>query len=104
MTANHYATGTMTKALLRSYTMYRELLAYAYTEDAQRLIVLQDISALFPDANTAPVYVTMAQTFWNTLQVTNNLHSACLEVLNVIAVRPEALDLINRYGSRNPTY
>ncbi|MFN8376243.1 MAG: hypothetical protein U0694_25630 [Anaerolineae bacterium] len=90
--------------VLRAYIMYRELLAYAYTEDQQRLIVLQDISTLYPDANTAPVYVTLAQTFWNTLQVTNNLHNACVEVLNIVANRSDALDLLNRYGSRSPIY
>jgi hypothetical protein len=90
--------------VLRAYTLYRLLLAYAYIEDSQRLIVLQDINTLFPDAATAPVYVTMAQTFWNTLQVSNNLNTACIEVLNIVAARPDALDLLNRYGSRSPTY
>lgn len=91
-------------AILQSYALYRLLLAYAYTENEQRLAVLQDITALFPDANSAPVFVTMAQTFWNTLQVTNNLRTACQEVINVVRARPEALDLLNRYGSRSPTY
>jgi hypothetical protein len=90
--------------VLRSYIMYRLLLAYAYTENEQRLFILQDISTLFPDANTAPVYVSMAQSFWNTLQVTNNLHNACIEVLNIIATRPDALDSLNRYGTRSPIY
>ncbi len=90
--------------VLRAYIMYRQLLAYSYIESGERLVVLQDIGTIFPDAAIAPVYVTLAQTFWNTLQVTNNLHNACLEVLNVIAARPEALDLMNRYGSRSPTY
>jgi hypothetical protein len=46
----------------------------------------------------------MATTYWNALQVTNNLHSACLEVQAIIRERPEALNLLNRYGSRSPTY
>jgi hypothetical protein len=36
--------------------------------------------------------------------VTNNLHSACLEVQDIITARQEALTLLNRYGSRSPTY
>jgi hypothetical protein len=58
----------------------------------------------YPDATTAPVYVTMINTFWNGFQVTNNMHSACLEVQAIIAQRPEAVGLLNRYGSRSPSY
>jgi hypothetical protein len=46
----------------------------------------------------------MSIAFWDALQVTNNLHSACLEVQDIIRARPEALSLLNRYGSRSPTY
>ncbi|MCC6802943.1 MAG: hypothetical protein IT319_08665 [Anaerolineae bacterium] len=46
----------------------------------------------------------MALDFWTAVQVTNNLHSACLRVQEVVLARPDALDLLNRYGSRSPTY
>jgi hypothetical protein len=90
--------------ILQSYILYRLLLSYAYTEAGERLIVLQDINTLFPDSATAPVYVTLALTFWNALQVSANLRTACIEVINLVAQRPDALSLLNRYGSRSPTY
>ncbi len=91
-------------AILNSYALYRLLLAYAYVEDEQRLSTYQAIIQTFPDPAAAPVYAAMSTAFWDALQVTNNLHSACLEVQAIIAARPEALSLLNRYGSRSPTY
>jgi hypothetical protein len=65
---------------------------------------VQSILATYPDVTAAPVYIEMAVTFWNAYQVTNNLNAACLNVQTVIAARQEALGLLNRYGSRSPTY
>ena len=90
--------------ILNSYGLYRLLLAYAYVEDERRLDTYQTIVQTFPDPATAPVYVSMSAAFWDALQVTNNLHSACVDVQNIIQARPEALALLNRYGSRSPTY
>jgi hypothetical protein len=89
--------------ILTSYVLYRLLLLYAYTEDKQLLPTYQAIVTAYPDVNVAPIYATLSTTFWNSLQVTNNLHTACTEVQSIISTRPEALDLINRYGSRSPT-
>jgi hypothetical protein len=46
----------------------------------------------------------MIDAFWNALQVTHNLHSACVEVQAIINAWPEAVGLLNRYGSRSPVY
>ncbi|MBZ0282286.1 MAG: hypothetical protein K8L97_16210 [Anaerolineae bacterium] len=89
---------------LKAYIYYRLLLAYAYTEDDNLLSTYQAALAAFPDAATAPVYVALINTFWNGWQVTNNLNSACREVQAIIASRPEAISLLNRYGSRSPIY
>ncbi len=91
-------------AVLNSYTLYRLMTAYAFTEDQRLLSTYQALTQNYPDPATAPVYVTMGVTFWNALQVTNNLRSACLEVQDIIAARPEALGLLNRYGDSSPTY
>ncbi len=63
-----------------------------------------DDSIDLPDTAAAPPYAQMALEFWNAFQITNNLHSACLKAQEVILARPEALSLLNRYGSRSPTY
>lgn len=89
---------------LKAYIYYRLLVAYAYTEDDNLLSTYQAALAAFPDAATAPVYIALINTFWNGWQVTNNLNSACREVQAIIASRPEAISLLNRYGSRSPIY
>lgn len=90
--------------ILRGYILYRLLLASAYVEDANLLGRYQQLVDAYPEPGARPVYVEMGESFWNALQVTNNLHSACLEVIELIGQRADALDLINRYGSRSPTY
>jgi hypothetical protein len=89
---------------LNSYTLYRLVLMYAYTEADELLATYQAALQAFPDPANQPVYIAMLDAFWNALQVTHNLHSACLEVQAIITARPEALGLLNRYGTRSPTY
>jgi len=89
---------------LYAYALYRLLVAYAFTESGQQLDTLQTIQTSFPDPTTAPPYVQMSLDFWDALQVTNNLHSACLKAQETILSHPDALNLLNRYGSRSPTY
>jgi hypothetical protein len=92
------------QGLLSSYAFYRLVLAYAYIEDERLLPTYQAATQPFPDPASAPIYITLLNTFWNALQVTGNLNSACREVQAIIGTRPEALELLNRYGSRSPTY
>jgi hypothetical protein len=92
------------QAVLQPYIQYRLLLAYSDIEDPRRTELHASILQAYPDSATAPVYAELAKTFWNALQVTNNLHSACLEVQDIISTRQDALDFMNRYGSRSPTY
>jgi len=89
---------------LPAYAIYRLMLVYAFLEDERRIELYQFIQHNYPDITAAPVYIQMAQAFWDALQITNNLRSACLEVESIIAVQPEALGLLNRYGSESPTY
>lgn len=89
---------------LRAYALYRLLLAYAYTENDQRLALQQTIQQTYPDLAAAPPYAQLALDFWNADQITNNLHSACQKVQEDTLARPEALTLLNRYGARSPTY
>ncbi|MBN8637250.1 MAG: hypothetical protein J0M07_18130 [Anaerolineae bacterium] len=91
-------------AVLISYARFRLLVAYAFTEDARLPTLYQSILTAAPDPVTASVYDAMSQAFQNAYQVTNNMNAACLEAQAVVAARPEALTLLNRYGSRSPTY
>ncbi len=89
---------------LQAYTLYRLLLTYAFSGDDRALSTQQTIQSTYADTAAAPPYAQMALEFWNAYQITNNLHSACLKAQEVILARPEALSLLNRYGSRSPTY
>ncbi len=92
------------EAALQSYARYRLMLAYAFMDDPRLLANYQAILASAPDPAAAPVYVAMTDAFWNAFQVTQNMNSSCLEVQAVISARPEAANLLNRYGTRSPTY
>jgi len=90
--------------VLTAYALYRLLTAYAYTEDRRLLATYQELGRLYPDPASAPVYALLGEAFWRAFQTSNNLRSACAAVQDIITARPEALSLINRYGSRSPTY
>lgn len=91
--------------VLTSYILFRLVTAYAFAErQADTLTAYQNAVAPYPDPAAGPAYVVMADAFWNAFQVTNNMRSACAAVQDIITARPEALELINRYGSRSPTY
>lgn len=90
--------------VLKSYTLYRLLTTYAFTENEDLLSLFQTIQQNYPDPSNAPVYVTLSNGFWNALQVTGNLRSACLEVQDIIKARPEVLGLLNRYGENGVKY
>ncbi len=89
---------------LKAYALYRLLLAYTFTENDQRVQIQQTISQTYPDLAGSPPYAQMALDFWNADQITNNLHSACQKVQDDTLARPEALTLLNRYGTHSPTY
>lgn len=90
--------------ILRSYTFYRLLLAQTIASDVGLALTQQQMSLLYPDALTAPVYIAMAQAFQTTFQTAGDVRSACQAVRAIIAERPEALELLNRYGTRSPRY
>ncbi len=90
--------------ILRAYALFRLLTTYAFTEDNGLLTIFQSVQQNYPDPQTSPVYVGLSNTFWNALQLTGNLRSACLEVQEMIRARPEALSLLSRYGQSGPVY
>lgn len=91
-------------AFLKSYILYRLILLYAYTEQEDKALQTLQLSLnTFPPPDS-PVYAALIDAFWNGYQTTNNLHSACQQVQAIISARPEALGLLNRYGSRSPVY
>jgi len=95
--------------LLENYARYRLILSYAFSRDERLTDTITQLTGSFPITSETvveelPIYVEMSYTFWNAVQVNNNLHDACVEVQTLIERRPEAVNLLNRYGSRSPTY
>ncbi len=90
--------------VLRSYALFRLLTTYTFIEDERNIAVLQTLGETFLDPATAPVYVALSNAFWETFQSTGNINTACAEVQNIIRDRPEAIGLLNRYGSSSPSY
>lgn len=94
---------------LKAYALYRLLLTYATLEDPRLGDVALRLNTDFAltaalSADELPVYALMGYRFLDTLEVTGDLHAACLDTLQIVRERPEALDLLNRYGSRSPRY
>jgi hypothetical protein len=89
---------------LTAYARYRLLIAYADLEAPELVAAHAEILSLYPDLAIAPVYAELAIRFWEGLQAANNLRSACEAVRGVIAARPEAVGLLNRYGALSPVY
>lgn len=92
------------EAVLRSYALYRLITAYAFTENENLLPAFQSLQQNYPDPLNAPVYAQMATSFWNALQVTGNLRSACLEAQNIARARADAISLLTRYRGQAPAY
>lgn len=90
--------------ILKTYALYRLLLAYSYQDDPRRVAVQGRLLSEYPDAAAAPPYVQMGLEFWDGLQVTNNLRAGCGEAFEVVNARLEAVGLLNRYGDRAPVY
>jgi hypothetical protein len=99
-----YWFGGTEQDVLSSYIRYRLLILFTFAENGDPFTMYEEIRTTFPDFNQAPVYALLAEAFSQRYQVSNNLNVACSDVLDLIEERPIALDLLNRYGTRSPTY
>jgi hypothetical protein len=90
--------------ILQSYALYRLMLAFAYTNDARLVPTVQAVFTTYPDMASAPIYARLAADFWSRYQLSGDLSLACAGVREIVNAQPEALGLLNRYGSRSPTY
>jgi hypothetical protein len=92
-------------AILDTYIFYRLLILYAYTDQANAAVrIYQESVERYPENTLAPVYILLMDAFWLPWQQTNNLRTACADVLEIVVTRPEAVGFLNRYGSRGPVY
>ncbi|MEO0560531.1 MAG: hypothetical protein AAF125_00355 [Chloroflexota bacterium] len=99
-----YWIGADERVLLPSYIRYRLLLTFTFAENGDPLTIYEDIRNTNPNFEEAPVYAVMADAFWNAYQESNNLNTGCVAALTVAEERPLALESLNRYGTRSPTY
>ena len=98
------------ETVLTAYILYRLILTYTFTSDFDRredvILILEENYPIEANTDPArlPVYIEMAYAFLTGWESTNNLSNACQLVQSVIDNRSEAIDLLNRYGSRSPQY
>lgn len=91
--------------LLRSYALYRQLVIRAAVgEDDELMPIMERLAEAFPDPDIQPVYAEMSRIFWERFSTEENLSLACASVRELATARPEAVDRLNRYGSRSPIY
>lgn len=102
--------GDEEEPVLQSYILYRLLLTFAFAENGDALATYQQIRTNFltqegdPNERRVPPYALMAEIFWRRYQESNNLNAACRPVIEFVEASPGVLELLNRYGTRNPTY
>lgn len=95
---------------LITYGLYRLIMTDTFNGDfdaqAEIVATLEEAYPITAATNPVnlPVYVEMAYAFLSGWDSTNNLSNACVLVQAVIENRPEAIELLNRYGSRSPQY
>ncbi|MEL6268523.1 MAG: hypothetical protein AAFU54_07840 [Chloroflexota bacterium] len=99
-----YWFGGAERDILRSYILYRILLTFVFAENGDPLSAYEQTRGAFPNLEEAPIYARMSDTFWQSYQESNNLNVACTSVQELIRTRTDATQLLNRYGTRNPTY
>lgn len=90
--------------VLDAYALYRAMIAYAALGDARAGEMAAAARSRFPDLGTAPVYMTLLETFWTAFSASPAVSGACAAVNSIIIERPEAVDRLNRYGSASPVY
>ncbi len=89
---------------LEAYALYRLLVAQAYLGDTETATAVIDrIENKFAEIEQ-PVYVSLSRAFWTAYEATGDAGPACSAVLDMVEEQPSALNLLNRYGRRSPTY
>jgi hypothetical protein len=89
--------------VLRSYALYKLIVAQVAASDLGLTATQQQLTSLYPEPTNAPVYVRMATSFINAFSLQGNVGTACDQVSAIVEVEPLAIELMNRYGTRNPT-
>lgn len=95
--------------VLRAYALYRLILSYAALSDARINDVYGVLGTEFGltpevDPESLPTFALMAYRFVESFERSQDLHRACVDTLSLAEQRGDALRLLNRYGSRSPSY
>ncbi len=91
--------------ILESYILYRLLLARSAENQMDSTLIYDRIIAGVEEGQAPPIYVAVAQAFWDVYVTTADVRIACASVREVLeGDLSEAVNYLNRYGSRNPQY
>ncbi len=91
--------------VLQAYAIYKKILALL-SERASSAAnnALGALQTENPTGSPGEVYVTLAQTFMDSLNQTKDRKKACAAVLTVASGHPEALATLNSFGTANRSY
>lgn len=91
---------------LRAYTLYRLLITQVASQNPGQSNTYGLILSAYPEPENAPIYIRMALAFYESYQTSANPTTACDAVRALLSRTPgnNAVSLLNRYGTRNPTY
>lgn len=89
---------------LTAYVLFRLLITRSAQGQPDMSTVFERILADYPEG-AIPVYATLAKLYWEQYTASMNVSYACTNVRSAIeTTHRDALNLLNRYGDRNPTY
>lgn len=89
---------------LTAYVLFRLLITRSAQGQPDMSTVFERIAVDYPEGDI-PVYATLGKLFWEQYSASMNVSYACSAVRSAVeTTHRQALDLLNRYGDRNPTY
>ncbi len=93
------------RAYLNAYALYRLLLTHALRRDyGQAQATFDRLNQQYPPGTPGDAYTTIATAFYNDYANGRNVGAACAQARNAAALRPDALSILNSYGTANRQY
>ncbi|MCZ7546722.1 MAG: tetratricopeptide repeat protein [Anaerolineae bacterium] len=93
------------RAYLNACALYRLVLTHALRRDTgQAQAAFDRLTQQYPPGTPGDAFTTIALAFWNDYASSRNAGSACAQARNAAATRPDALSILNSYGTANRQY
>ena len=104
-TLDDWISGEDGRAALRAYATFRQIVVFSIVdnmEDAEAGMLF--LQAAYPPSSTYHAYAEMAEGFWETFLLSDDIVEACLSAQNYALNNPDTVLLPLYYGYANRTY